>query len=110
MVLTVTTCGKYNRDSILCGDCLPGFSPLLYSYDMKCVNCTGQNMTYNWIKYIAVAYVPLTIFFFFVVILSNFNGTSPLFKSYITITQGLSVTNFYESCNISLLYSNKGYS
>ncbi len=83
------SCGKYNRDSILCGDCLPGFSPLLYSYDMKCANCTGQNMTYNWIKYIAVAYVPLTIFFFLVVIF-NFNGTSPLFKSLITISQGMS--------------------
>ncbi len=86
--LNTYSCSEYNRDSTLCGDCLSGFSPVLYSYDLKCINCTGENMTYNWIRYIAIAYVPLTIFFFFVVI-SNFNGTSPLLKSYITISQGM---------------------
>ncbi len=55
------SCGRMNRDSVLCGQCLPGYSPLLYSYEMKCINCTGENMTYNWIKYIAVAYIPLTL-------------------------------------------------
>ncbi len=46
-------------------------------------------MTYNWIKYIAVAYIPLTSFFFFVVIF-KFNGTLPMLKGFITISQGLS--------------------
>ncbi len=41
------SCGRMNRDSALCGQCLPGYSPLLYSYEMKCINCTGENMTYN---------------------------------------------------------------
>ena len=50
------TCGKANRDSTLCGACKPGYSPLVYSYELKCMNCTG--MSYNWIKYIAVAYIP----------------------------------------------------
>ena len=39
------SCGRMNRDSTLCGKCLPGYSPLLYSYEMKCMNCTGENMT-----------------------------------------------------------------
>ena len=82
------SCKKVNRDSTLCGKCLPGYSPLLYSYEMKCMNCTGENMTYNWIKYIAVAYIPLTFFFFFVVIF-KFNGTSPMLKGFISISQGL---------------------
>ena len=82
------SCKKVNRDSTLCGKCLPGYSPLLYSYEMKCMNCTGENMTYNWIKYIAVAYFPLTFFFFFVVIF-KFNGTSPMLKGFISISQGL---------------------
>ena len=79
-------CGKAKRDSTLCGKCMPGYSPLVYSYDMNCMNCTG--LTYNWIKYIAVAYIPLTIFFFLVVIF-RFSGTSPLVRGFITICQGL---------------------
>ncbi len=45
-------------------------------------------MTYNWIKYIAVAYIPLTFFFFFVVIF-KFNGTSPMLKGFINVSQAL---------------------
>ena len=72
-------CAKSNRDLTLCGTCKAGYSPLVYSYDMSCMNCTG--MTYNWIKYIAVAYIPLTFFFLFLVIV-RFNGTSPLSKGF----------------------------
>ena len=82
------SCGRMNRDSTLCGQCLPGYSPLLYSYKMKCMNCTGENMTYNWIKYIAVAYIPLTFFFLFVVIF-KFNGISPMLKLFISVSQGI---------------------
>ncbi len=82
------SCGRMNRDSTLCGKCLPGYSPLLYSYEMKCMNCTGENMTYNWIKYIAVAYIPLTFFYFFIVMF-KFNGTSPLLKLFISVSQGI---------------------
>ena len=45
-------------------------------------------MTYNWIKYIAVAYIPLT-FFFFIVVIFKFSGTHPLVRGYISICQGL---------------------
>ncbi len=82
------SCGNINRDSTLCGKCLPGYSPLLYSYEMNCMNCTGENTTYNWIKYIAVAYIPLTFFFLFVVIF-KFNGTSPMLKWFISVSQGI---------------------
>ena len=84
--LTEHTCGKDNRASTLCGKCKPGYSPLVYSYDMYCMNCTG--MTYSWIKYIAAAYIPLTFFFLFVVIF-RFNGSNPWMRAFITICQGL---------------------
>ena len=80
------TCGRANRDSTLCGECKPGYSPLVYSFELKCMNCTG--MTYNWIKYVAAAYIPLTFFFFFVVMF-RFSGTSPLVRGFISICQGL---------------------
>ena len=36
-----------------------------YSYDLRCVNCSGGH--YNWAKYVAVALLPLTLFFILVV-------------------------------------------
>ena len=84
--LTEHTCGHAGRTSTLCGKCKSGYSPLVYSYDMSCMNCTG--MTYNWIKYIAVAYIPLTFFFLFVVVF-RFSGTTPWMRAFITICQGL---------------------
>ena len=84
--LTEHTCGKANRTSTLCGRCKAGYSPLVYSYDMYCMNCTG--MTYNWIKYIAVAYIPLTFFFLFVIIF-RFDGSNPWMRAFISICQGL---------------------
>ena len=84
--LNTHTCEKANRESTLCGNCKSGYSPLVYSYNMSCMNCTG--MTYNWIKYIAVAYIPLT-FFFLLVVIVQFNGTSPLVRGFISICQGM---------------------
>ena len=79
-------CEKFNKDSTLCGACKSGYSPLVYSFELMCMNCTG--MTYNWIKYIAVAYFPLTFFFFFVVVF-RFSGTHPLVRGFIAVCQGL---------------------
>ena len=61
-------CGRLNRDYRLCSKCINKFCPLVYSYDLNCVKCSGE---YNWLKYVAVAYVPLTIFYFIVVFLRN---------------------------------------
>lgn len=79
-------CGNANRNSTMCGKCKTGYTPLVYSYELQCVNCT--NIKYNWVKYIAVAYIPLTFFFFFVV-LFKFSGTSPLMRVFISASQAL---------------------
>ena len=88
--LTEHTCGKENRASTLCGECKPGYSPLVFSYDLYCMNCTG--LRYNWIKYIAAAYIPLT-FFFLIVIIFRFNGTNPWMRAFIFTCQGLASPN-----------------
>ena len=79
-------CGKYNRSNTLCGKCKDGFSPLVYSYEMNCMNCT--NTTHSWAKYVAVAFAPLTLFYFFVV-LFKFSGTSPQLRAFIFVVQAM---------------------
>ena len=58
------TCRPFGRTGRLCGKCLPGYSPLAYSYNMSCVEC--PNGSKNWWKFILVAFGPLTIFYFFI--------------------------------------------
>ena len=99
-------CGKANRDSTLCGACKPGFSPLVYSYELKCMNCAG--MSYNWINYIAVAYIPLTFFFLFVIFF-RFSVTRPLVRGCITACQAFGAPiciRVYLQCETSVPYAN----
>ena len=79
-------CGWLKRDGRLCGSCKKGYSSLVYSYELYCVKC--NNGEYNWLKFIAAAFLPLTIFYF-VVILFRINATNPYLYGFITINQGL---------------------
>ena len=76
-------CGQLNRDGRLCSKCKEGFSPLVYSYDLNCIKCT--NSKYNWLKFTAAAFIPLTIFYF-IVILFRINATNPYPVSYTHLT------------------------
>ena len=53
-------CASTNREGQLCGRCRNGFAPPVYSYSLTCVNCTDYSL--NWLKYLAVAFGPLTVF------------------------------------------------
>ena len=86
MDLNHEMCGRFNRDFRLCSKCIEGFSPLVYSYDLNCVKCSGE---YNWLKYVAVAYIiPLTVFYL-VVILLRIDATEPYLYGFIMLNQGL---------------------
>ena len=67
-----------------CGKCLPGHAPAVYSYLMACVEC--KDYKYNWLKYIAVAFLPLT-FVCFIIVLFRINVTSGKLNTYILISQ-----------------------
>ena len=73
-------CASTNREGQLCGRCREGFAPPVYSYSLRCVNCTDYSL--NWLKYLAVAFGPLTVFS---VIISVFHisPTSPYLHGFI---------------------------
>ena len=66
----------------------PTYGLPVYSYSIHCVNCTEYQ--YNWLKYIAVAYIPLTLFCL-VVILLRVAGTSGYLLGYVTVCQMVSL-------------------
>ena len=71
-------CADLNRRGYLCGQCIENYSLPVYSYEMKCVKC--EDYKYNWLKYLAVAFLPLTIFYLLVTLLS-ISFTSPLLSA-----------------------------
>ena len=77
-------CSDLNRKGQLCGECKEGFAPPAYSYDMKCTRCTHYQ--YNWLKYLAVAFLPLTVFYVVVAVFS-ISFTSPLISSVVLVYQ-----------------------
>ena len=67
-------CGDlFNRTGTLCGECKDGHYPLVYSFDMNCIQCPSGKS--NWWKFLLVAFLPLTIFFY-VILFCRVNITS----------------------------------
>ena len=87
--LNEVMCGeRWNRTGRLCGECKNKHYPLAYSYDMRCVNCRHADVN-NWLKYISSAFLPLTIFFVFVLV-SGISATSPQLEAFIHFAQIIS--------------------
>ena len=82
-------CGRLNREGRLCGKCRDNYRPLAYSYELSCVPCTyNGSSNYNWMKFAAAALVPVTTFYF-MVILFRIDATNPYLYGYIMLNQAL---------------------
>ena len=63
-----TTGVKQNREGRFCGKCKDSYGLAVYSYHYtSCIECTDYGYK-NWIKFFAVALLPLTAFVFLVII------------------------------------------
>ena len=81
-------CGKlFNRTGTLCGKCKDGHYPLVYSFDMNCIQC--PNGKANWWKYLLAAYLPLTIFYL-IVLLFKINAASSSLYPFVFYAQMVS--------------------
>ena len=77
---------RWNRGGRFCGKCKDGYYPLVYSYDMKCKKCTCTDSKYNWLKFIVEAFVPLTVFFIFIVS-TGISASSPQLDAFVVYAQ-----------------------
>ena len=85
--LNDAVCGHLNRGGQLCGECKTNYSPPVYSYDLQCTMCSGG--LYSWMKYVAIAFAPLTIFLV-LVLCCRISATSPKLYAFVTVSQALS--------------------
>ena len=81
-------CNETNRTGTLCGKCKDGHYPLAYSYDMNCVECPDGKS--NWWKFVLAAFLPLTVFYF-TVLLFNINLTSSYLLGFVFNVQSITV-------------------
>ena len=88
MLINGSVCANFNRAGLLCGNCEDGYSPLVLSYNLSCVKCPDGNK--NWWKFILAGFVPLTFFYFFMVLL-NINVTSSRLHGVVWFSQALSI-------------------
>jgi hypothetical protein len=65
--ITEEMCGDAKRTGQLCGECLEGYGLPVYSYSLNCVSCSEAELKFNILKYITVAFLPLTLFYFFMI-------------------------------------------
>ena len=85
-LLNQEMCGLFKRTGQLCGECIEGHGAPVYSYSLKCVKCEESDFRYNLFKYIAVAFLPLTVFYL-VVIIFKISVTSGSMVAYVLICQ-----------------------
>ena len=69
-------CGSMYRRGWLCKDCIDGFGPSITSTGYKCVNCIG--VWYGIPLYLLQEFVPITIFFFFILIFRIHLASAPM--------------------------------
>ena len=81
-----SVCGYLYRTGTLCGQCIDGYYPAVYSYNFDCVHCSDKQLKTNWGIYVAFAYLPLTIFIIFL-FLFRVSVVSPKLNAVIFITQ-----------------------
>ena len=78
----------WNRTGKLCNKCTNGTGISVFSSTFECIECT-ESVT-NWLIYIAVTILPLTIFFLIVVIF-HVGVTSPQANGYIFFSQIITI-------------------
>ena len=96
-------CGPFNRSGRLCGACKDGHSPLVFSYSLNCRQCSESASRHNWAKFIAMTFIPLTVFYIFVIGI-QFNVNSPWLHGFVIAAQMISTSDFVK---IGMAISNK---
>ena len=92
--LDEVVCGPYNRRGFLCGECKDGYGPVIYAFDLKCVNCSSHWSKLAICLYLFLQFVPTTLIFICLVVF-RINITSGPLLGYILFCQVVSVNSLY---------------
>ena len=91
MLINNSACTYFHRTGLLCGDCEEGYSPLVLSYNLSCVECPDGHK--NWWKFILAGFMPLTAFYI-CMLAFNINVTSSRLHGVVWYSQAISMPVF----------------
>ena len=66
--LNEVMCGPYNRKGLLCGECIDGYGPAVFSPYKKCENCSKLSTGFAVSLYLFLELTPITLLFVCVVV------------------------------------------
>ena len=98
-------CAPYNRRGLFCGECLEGFGPSVYSFDLHCANCSHMSTTAAISLYLVMELFPITVFYVTVLIFRPVLLTGPQL-GYVISCQGVINTLQYSGYIYSSLFYN----
>ena len=67
--LDQTLCSHYHRTGLLCGECISGYGPSVYSFDLHCSNCFEMSTLAAAALYLVLETVPITSLFLVLMVL-----------------------------------------
>ena len=67
-LLNEVMCGLYNRKGLLCGECINGYGPAVFSPYKKCENCSKLSTGFAVSLYLLLELTPITLLFVCVVV------------------------------------------
>ena len=77
-ILNDSLCTPYNRKGLLCGECIDGYGPAVYSFSTKCANCSTISVGMAVFVYLLLLFTPITLLFIFVIVLRLKITSGPL--------------------------------
>ena len=80
-------CGPLNREGLLCSECAEGFGLTIFSPRPTCFSCDHGKMTQGVILYLFFAFVPVTVVYFFLLVLDIGFLTSAPFTAFLLFSQ-----------------------
>ena len=86
----------------MCGKCIKGFGPAVYSANFQCANCSYLSTGYAVSLYLILTYLPITVLFL-IVVFFHFNITSGPMLGYVIYCQGFILTLHGGTTSISVL-------
>ena len=101
--LNAYMCGPLNREDYLCNKCKRGYGPPVISESASCIDtcylCKGTWITKGFLFYLAVKFIPLTLFYLLILIFQIRLTSAPM-TCFIMYSQ-LVVLAFYDKCGLS---------
>ena len=84
--LNIEVCGSFSRTGQLCGECVRGNGPPVYSYSLICVECERSRFARNAAMYFLIAFLPVTLMYLASIVL-NVTVTSGKMVAFVLICQ-----------------------